>query len=215
MSEKSEEKEIRLNIDDDDYYIIKIPSTFSELTDAIHESNKDLDIKKCEISMVFLKYPEMFCQDEESFKKMIGKKDEIFLEIKVRTKEEVVNPNVSVNFDKREKYDFEFLQSQKKITILKGNNKYNILVKVKNTGNSTWELPITLAYSKGEKGVVCTDFSITKKINPDEEIETNVALVELSKVEVGKHVIKLQLKIGNNPVGTPKGLEFSIVDMLN
>lgn len=213
--ENKAENEIRLNIDDDEYYIIKTPTTFSELTQSIEGCDNKIDISKCEISMVFVKYPEMFCQDQKSFEKILDNKDQIFLEIKVKSKEEVVNPNVSVNFAQRKSYDFEFVLKQKKFEILKGNSKYNIIVKIKNTGQKEWDLPATLCYSRGEKGVVCTDFPITKKIKPDETIETNVALYDLDKLELGEHEIKLILKIGSNNQGEPKGLKFTIVDILN
>ena len=213
--EKEIENEIRLNIDDDEYYIIKPPSTFSELTQSIEACDKTIDISKCEISMVFVKYPEMFCQDQKSFEKILAKKDQIFLEIKVKSKKEAVEPDVYVNFSERKPYDFEFVLKQEKFEILKGNNKFNIIIKIKNIGQKDWDLPATLCYFRGEKGVVCTDFPITKKIKPDEMIETNIALYDLNKLELGEHEIKLILKIGSNIQGEPKGLTFTIVDIFN
>ena len=149
--EKEIENEIRLNIDDDEYYIIKIPSTFSELTQSIEACDKKIDISKCEISMVFVKYPEMFCQDQKSFEKILDKKDQIFLEIKVKSKKEAVDPDVYVNFSERKPYDFEFVLKQEKFEILKGNNKYNIIVKIKNTGQKECDLSATLCYKKKKK----------------------------------------------------------------
>lgn len=213
--EKEIENEIRLNIDDDEYYIIKPPSTFSELTQSIEACDKTIDISGCEISMVFVKYPEMFCQDQKSFEKILAKKDQIFLEIKVKSKKEAVEPDVYVNFSERKPYDFEFVLKQEKFEILKGNNKFNIIIKIKNIGQKDWDLPATLCYFRGEKGVVCTDFPITKKIKPDEMIETNIALYDLNKLELGEHEIKLILKIGSNIQGEPKGLTFTIVDIFN
>ena len=213
--EKEIENEIRLNIDDDEYYIIKPPSTFSELTQSIEACDKTIDMSKCEISMVFVKYPEMFCQDQKSFEKILAKKDQIFLEIKVKSKKEAVEPDVYVNFSERKPYDFEFVLKQEKFEILKGNNKFNIIIKIKNIGQKDWDLPATLCYFRGEKGVVCTDFPITKKIKPDEMIETNIALYDLNKLELGEHEIKLILKIGSNIQGEPKGLTFTIVDIFN
>ena len=209
------ENEIRLNIDDDEYYIIKPPSTFSELTQSIEACDKTIDISGCEISMVFVKYPEMFCQDQKSFEKILAKKDQIFLEIKVKSKKEAVDPDVYVNFSERKPYDFEFVLKQEKFEILKGNNKFNIIIKIKNIGQKDWDLPATLCYSRAEKGVVCTDFPITKQIKPDEMIETNIALYDLNKLELGEHEIKLILKIGSNIQGEPKGLKFTIVDIFN
>lgn len=213
--EKEIENEIRLNIDDDEYYIIKPPSTFSELTQSIEACDKTIDISGCEISMVFVKYPEMFCQDQKSFEKILAKKDQIFLEIKVKSKKEAVDPDVYVNFSERKPYDFEFVLKQEKFEILKGNNKFNIIIKIKNIGQKDWDLPATLCYSRAEKGVVCTDFPITKQIKPDEMIETNIALYDLNKLELGEHEIKLILKIGSNIQGEPKGLKFTIVDIFN
>ena len=130
-----EEDIIRIHYDDR-YKVISFPKTFDELKKEILLFYKNIqDFSAFIVTTIFGKTKSIECKDEKSFKEIIDKKANIFLEFLVEIKAEKADDvRKLIQLSERKEYDVILENSNKVYRIIKGLDEHNIFVTLVNFG---------------------------------------------------------------------------------
>ena len=212
-----EEDIIRIHYDDR-YKVISFPKTFDELKKEILLLYKNIkDFSAFIVTMIFGKTKSIECKDEKSFKEIIDKKANIFLEFLVEIRAEKADDvRKLIQLSDRKEYDVILENSNKIYRIIKGLDEHNIFVTLVNFGQKKWELKrgeMTLSFVSGERYVVANDCVIGKDVDVEGKIDICIHLYDLHKLKQDtEHVLKMQLKQGLNKIGDELKIKFMFCD---